>query len=120
VRVNVAVCCKLPDVPVTVTVALPPMADAVAVRLSVLVPDPFGTGFVLNVPVTPDGNPLTDRVTGDENPVDVEIVMVLVAAPPAVIAVEDDADMEKSAAIVNVTAFVCMIWLFPEPQVAVN
>jgi hypothetical protein len=58
VRVKVVVWTRLPDVPVTVTVALPPAAADVAVKFSVLVPEPLGTGSVLNVPVTPDGRPL--------------------------------------------------------------
>lgn len=120
VRVNVAVFIRLPEVPVTVTVALPPTAAAVAVKVKVLVPDPFGTGLVLNVPDTPEGKPLTESATGDENPLDGVTVIVLVAVPPAVIVVADVADIEKFPATVRVTDAVCTTWLEPEPLVAVN
>jgi hypothetical protein len=116
VRVKVVVWTRLPDVPVTVTVALPPAAADVAVKFRVLVPEPLGTGFVLNVPVTPDGRPLTESVTADVNPVVGVMVMVLVAVPPAVIVVDEVADIEKSGATVRVTGDDCA----SEPLVAVN
>lgn len=116
VRVKVVVWTRLPDVPVTVTVALPPAAADVAVKFSVLVPDPLGTGLVLKVPVTPDGNPLTERLTAEENPVVGVMVMALVAVPPAVIVVDEVADIEKSGATVRVTGDDCT----SEPLVAVN
>ena len=120
VRVKVVVWTRPPDVPVTVTVALPPAAADVAVKFSVLVPEPLGTGFVLNVPVTPDGRPLTESVTAELNPPEGVTVIVLLAVPPAVMVVVEPADTEKLPATVSVIEAVCTTWLEPEPLVAVN
>lgn len=74
---------RLPEVPVMVTVAVPVVAVELAVRLSTLVPV---VGLVPNVAVTPLGNPDAARVTLPVNPPMSLTVMVLVPAdPPCVI-----------------------------------
>jgi len=57
VRLTYAVRVKLPDTPVMVTVAVPKVAEPVAVRVSVLV---VVVGFGLNAAVTPFGRPEAD------------------------------------------------------------
>ena len=54
VRASVVVATRLPEVPVMVTVAVPVVAVALAVRVSTLVPV---VGFVPNAAVTPLGRP---------------------------------------------------------------
>jgi hypothetical protein len=74
---------KLPDVPETVTVAVPVVAVLLAVKLTVLVEV---VGFVPNVAVTPLGRPDAASVTLPVNPPRSVTVIVLVpAAPPCVI-----------------------------------
>jgi len=65
-----------------VTVALPVVAVALAVRVSTLVEV---VGFVPNVAVTPLGNPEAARVTLPLNPPRSVTVIVLVPLPPWVI-----------------------------------
>jgi len=79
VRAMVVVRVSVPLVPVTVTVALPVVAAADAVKVSVLVPV---VGFVLNAAVTPVGTPLALSVTLPVNPPVGTTVMVLLAAAP--------------------------------------
>jgi hypothetical protein len=55
-----AVCVSEPDVPVTVTVAAPMVAELLAVRVRVLVPVVLAG---LNNAVTPVGNPVAARLT---------------------------------------------------------
>jgi len=83
VRASVVVATRLPEVPVIVTVAVPVVAELLAVRVSVLVP---AVGFGLNTAVTPLGSPDAARVTLPVNPPWSCTVMVLVPpAPPCVI-----------------------------------
>jgi hypothetical protein len=82
-RASVVVATRLPEVPVMVTVAVPVVAVALAVRVSTLVPV---VGFVPNTAVTPLGKPDAARVTLPLNPFTSVTVMVLVPpAPPWVI-----------------------------------
>jgi hypothetical protein len=60
VRLTVAVCVRLPDVPVMVTVAAPVAAVALAVSVNVLV---VVAGLVLKAAVTPAGKPDAANVT---------------------------------------------------------
>ena len=91
VRLIVAVCVMLPDVPVMVTVAVPSDAVALAVRVKVLV---VVAGFVLKLAVTPVGKPAADRVTLPLKPLDAAIVMVLVPLVPwTTLKVLGDADI---------------------------
>jgi hypothetical protein len=79
VRASVVVATRLPEAPVMVTVALPFVADALAVSVSVLVPV---VGFGLNPAVTPLGRPDAARVTLPVNPLTSFTVMVLVPLAP--------------------------------------
>ena len=69
---------KLPDVPVSVTVAVP-VAALLAVRASVLLEV---AGFGLNAAVTPVGNPDAESVTLPLNPFTGVMVIVLVPLLP--------------------------------------
>jgi hypothetical protein len=73
---------KLPEEPVMVTVAVPVVAVLLAVSVNVLV---VVAGFVLNVAVTPLGNPDADKVTLPLKPFCGVTVIVLVPAVPCVI-----------------------------------
>jgi hypothetical protein len=79
VRARVVDATRLPDVPVIVTVAFPVVADALAVRVRVLVPL---VGFGLNAAVTPLGRPEAVRVTLPANPPASWTVIVLVPPDP--------------------------------------
>lgn len=79
----VVVSVRLPDVPVTVTVADPVFAVALAVKVNTLVDD---VGFGLNAAVTPLGNPEAEKVTLPVKPFAGVIVIVLVLVVPCTIA----------------------------------
>ena len=79
VRASVVVAVRLPEVPVMVTVDVPVVAVALAVRVSTLVPV---VGFVPNVAVTPLGRPEAASVTLPVNPFTSCTVMVLVPLLP--------------------------------------
>jgi hypothetical protein len=81
VRANVVVAVRLPEVPVMVTVDVPVVAVALAVRVSTLVPV---VGFVPKVAVTPLGKPDAANVTLPVNPPTSVTVMVLVPLLPCV------------------------------------
>jgi len=76
VRLTVAVCVRLPDVPVIVTVLVPVAAALLAVNVSELV---VVAGFVLKVPETPLGSVDVDNVTFPVKPF--LGVTVIVSAP---------------------------------------
>jgi len=69
----------LPEVPVTVAVALPAAAALVAFRVKVLLVVLVGG---LKVPVTPVGRPLTEKLTVPVNPFNGVTAMVLFPLPP--------------------------------------
>jgi len=69
----------LPDVPLTVIVAVPVEADELAVNVSVLL-DADGLG--LKLAVTPLGKPLAERVTFPVKPLEALMLMVLVPLVP--------------------------------------
>ena len=81
VSARVVVAVRLPDVPVMVTVEVPVVAVALAVRVSTLLPV---VGFVPNVAVTPLGRPDAASVTLPVNPPTSVTVMVLVPLLPCV------------------------------------
>jgi hypothetical protein len=81
VREIVVVFVKLPDVPVTVTEAVPMVAVLLAVSVSVLA---GVAGFGLNKAVTPLGRPDADKVTLSPKPFNGVIAIVLVPLPPCV------------------------------------
>ena len=79
VKLTVAVLLRLPEVPVMVTVAVPKVAEAPAVRVSF-------PGWVvvalLNDAVTPVGKPDAARVTVPLKPFSGAMVMVLMPVAP--------------------------------------
>jgi hypothetical protein len=79
VRVIVAVCVKLPDVPVMLTGTVPVVAVLLAVSVNVLV---AVAGFGLNDAVTPLGRPDADKLTAPLKPFCGETVTVLVLLAP--------------------------------------
>jgi len=82
VKAIVVVACRLPEVPVIVTVAVPVVAVALAVSVSTLVEV---VGLVPNAAVTPLGKPEAASVTLPENPPTSVTVIVLVPLLPCVI-----------------------------------
>jgi hypothetical protein len=96
VRETEVVCVRLPDVPVTVTVAVPSAAVLLAFNVNVLVPV---VGLVLKAAVTPLGSPEADNVTLPVKPLDGVTVTVLVPlAPCAIVRLLGEADREKLGA----------------------
>jgi hypothetical protein len=96
VKPSVAVCVSDPDVPVTVTVALPVAAVLLALRVNVL--DPVVLAG-LNDAVTPDGSPDALNATLPLKPFCGEIVSVLVPLEPcAMLNDAGEAAIEKSGA----------------------
>jgi hypothetical protein len=90
VREIVVVFVKLPDLPVTVTEAVPVAAVPLAVRVSVLVLDVL---LGLNDAVTPLGRPDADKLTLLANPFCGLTVMVLAPlAPCTIVKVFGDAE----------------------------
>src|SRR5579863_6581731 len=79
VRPMLTVFVRLPDVPVTVTVAGPEAAEAAAEKVRVQAPVALGW---LNLAVTPFGNPETVSATGELNPVCGFTEIELEAEPP--------------------------------------
>lgn len=88
-----------PEVPVTVTVAGPTVADAEAVNVKVEVALPFAggvTGFVEKAAVTPVGKPLALSVVAELKLFWLLMVTVLVPVPPCVTTTEEgEAPMVK-------------------------
>src|SRR5467141_581435 len=97
-------CVSAPEVPVTVTVALPVVAPAAAVSVRVDVALPFAggvTGLVENAAVTPPGKPEALSVVAELNPFRLLMVMVLVPLEPwAMVREEGEAATLKSGVAV--------------------
>ena len=93
-------CVSAPEVPVTVTVALPVVAvpEAVSVRVDVALPFAGGvTGLVENAAVTPPGKPEALSVVAELKLFKLVMVMVLVPLEPwAMVREEGEAPMVKS------------------------
>ena len=93
-------CVSAPEVPVTVTVALPVVAvpDAVSVRVDVALPFAGGvTGLVENAAVTPPGKPEALSVVAELKLFKLVMVMVLVPLEPwAIVREEGEAPTVKS------------------------
>jgi hypothetical protein len=79
VRLNVVALVKLPDTPLTVTETVPGVAEALAIRVSVLAEV---VGFGANCAVTPLGRVELDSVTLPLKPPPSVTVMVVVPVPP--------------------------------------
>src|SRR5271154_608817 len=88
VRVNVALSVVEPLVPVTVTVAVPTVAVAEAVKVSVLPVEPV-TVAGLKLAVTPAGRPLALKATALLKPLIAETVTLLVAVVPCMTVVPE-------------------------------
>jgi hypothetical protein len=81
VRTTVVVAVSEPEVPVTVTVVVPTVAELLAVRLNTLLPL---VGFVAKAAVTPEGRPDAVSVTLPVNPFWSETAIVDVPEPPSI------------------------------------
>jgi hypothetical protein len=93
---RVVVWVSVPDTPVTVNVTVPVAAVLLAVRVSVLVEVVLAG---LKLAVTPEGSPLTDRLTDPEKPFTGFTVTVLVPLFPWVMVKEvGESESEKSGA----------------------
>ena len=79
VRLIVVLCVSVPEVPVTVTVAVPVVAVELAVNVKTLLPV---VGFVPKAAVTPAGRPEADSDTLPVNPPEGVSVIVLVPVDP--------------------------------------
>lgn len=97
IRLRVALSVVEPLVPVTVTVAVPTVAVAEAVNVSVLPADPV-TEVGLKAAVTPAGRPLALKVTVPVKPLKGDTVTLLVAVVPCMTVVPV-AEMLKPGAV---------------------
>jgi len=114
----VAVCVKVADVPVMVTVADPVIAVLPAVNVSVLV---AVAGFVLKEAVTPLGSPEMDKVTVLLNPFWGVMVTVLVPKVPCMtLMLVGDAERAKFGGRVTVSARAVVCVKLPEVPVMVT
>ena len=75
-KVTVAVCVRLPLVPVIVTVYVPVSVLVPVVTVIVLLPEPPLTGLGLNVALAPKGSPLALKVTLAAKPLSAVTVAV--------------------------------------------
>jgi hypothetical protein len=90
VTLIVVVCAKLPDVPVTVTVAAPVVAVRPAVSFKVLL---VVAGLVANFALTPSGSPDAERVTLPSKPfIGVMVIVLLPDIPCSTLKVAGVAD----------------------------
>lgn len=101
VRAMVVEWLSVPEVPVTVTVAAPVVAVALAVRVKTLVEV---AGLVPKLAVTPAGRPEAERLTLPVNPPEGVTVIVLFPAVPCVtVRLAGEAESEKFGAAAAVT-----------------
>jgi hypothetical protein len=113
-RETVAVLVKRPEVPVTVTLAVPMAAVLLAVKVTVLVPVVLAG---LKDAVTPLGRPDTDKPTVLEKPFCGITVIVLVALPPRVtLTLLDDEESEKPGMRPPVGQLATRLVAFNEPM----
>ena len=120
VRLIVVVWVSVPEVPDTVTVAVPVVAVLLAVKVTTLVEV---VGLVPKLAVTPAGRPEADKLTLPVNPFSLFTVIVLLPLPPRVTAtLVDEAESEKSGAAwaftVREIVVVCVV--VPEVPVIVT
>lgn len=117
VRVTNAVLVKLPDVPVTVIVAVPvvavPLADSVSVLTSAVL-------LGLNEAVTPLGRPEADKVTSPLNPFNgVTVIPLVPVLPCTTLMLDGDAAREKLGAGLTVSETEVVVLRLPEVPVIV-
>lgn len=109
---------RVPEVPVMVTVAVPPVAVAAAVRVNVLVDVP---GLGLKVVVTPLGRPEAEKVTLPLKPFAGVMVMVLVPLVPCTrLKLAGEAEMVKLGDAVTVRLTVVVCEMLPDVPVMVT
>lgn len=109
---------KLPDVPVTVTVAVPAVAVLLAVRVSVLEPV---AGFGLNDALTPPGRPEADKVTPLLKPFCAPMLMVVVVLDPWVtLTLLGEAESVKFGPALTVSETVAELLKLPDVPVTVT
>ena len=113
----VAVLCRLPDVPVMVTVLVPTVAVALAVKVNVLVPLVLAG---LKDAVTPLGRPDAASETVPENPVAGFTVMVLVPVAPCVRLMVAGAAERVNDDAVTVRDSLAVLIMLPEVPVMVT
>jgi hypothetical protein len=115
---TVAVCVKLPDVPVIVTATVPVVAVPLAVRVSVL---EAVAGFGLNEALTPLGRPDADKLTLPLKPFCGVIVTVLVPLDPCMmLRLPGNAERAKFGAGVTVREIVVGFARIPDVPVIVT
>jgi len=117
VMLSVEVCCTVPPLPVMVMVKVPVGVVVAALSVRVADPDP-GAEMVLGLKlaVTPEGNPVADRLTAWLKPATTLDVMVALPELPCWMESEDgDAAKVKFGASVTVrpTVAVCCKLLLP-------
>lgn len=120
VRLIVVEWLRVPETPVTVTVAVPVVAVLLAVKVRTLVDV---VGLVPNAAVTPAGNPEADKVTLPVKPPEGVSVIVLVPVPPCVTeTLAGEAESEKFGAATVVTVrLMVVVWVrLPETPVIVT
>ena len=103
----------VPEVPVTVTVAVPTVAVDAAVNVSSEVAVPFAggvTGLVANAAVTPVGRPNTLRVVAELKLFWLATVMVLVPVAPCVTLTADGAAATVKPGVPAPTAKIRSSW----------
>lgn len=117
-RLIVVVCCRAPDVPVTVTVNVP--RAAVLLTRSVNVLDVVA-GLGLNDGVTPEGSPETLRLTLLLNPFSrVTVIVVRAPVPRLMLKLLGEAESEKFGGAVTVKETVVVRVRLPEMPVTVT
>ena len=100
-RLIVATPVNVPDVPVTVTVAVPSVAEPLAVSVRVL---DVVVGLALSVALTPVGRPDTDKLTLPPKPFAAATLIRLVPAVPcARLKLLGDAERPKVGTAITVT-----------------
>src|SRR5713101_6527944 len=123
VRVRLALCVRVAEVPVTVRVTVPVAAvvAAVSVKVELAVPPAAGvTGLAEKAAVTPAGRPDTLRVVAELNPLTLVTVVVVLPLPPWTTLTDvGETPIVKSATGVAWTTSVTEVVCVSEPLVPV-
>jgi hypothetical protein len=120
VSVKVAVWTKPPPAAVIVTVADPAVALLDAENVSVLDPEPGAAMLAgAKVAVTPDGNPVAERVTAELNPPEGVTVRPTGTVPARATLTEDEATVKLRAGVEAVTVSATVVVFVKPPPAAV-
>jgi len=96
------VCVLPPPVPVTTTVAVPTVADTLAVSVSVAEPEPGAAiDAGLNPALTPEGSPEADNYTAELKPPDIAVEIVKLAAAPWDTEIDDGAALTAKSGVAD-------------------